>query len=122
MSGLLSQDGDLQLDTSVDLVRETNPVRQAVQLRLTTERGSCFWDVAFGSTLHELRQAKVTATFSVDLESRIRTALRPMTTAGELTILGFRHERPTKDRWHVQFFGADRGRRPITFDLFLEVA
>lgn len=112
---------DLCLDVSGRLVVETNPVYQAVYLRLNTRRGTCFWDVAFGSTLHELQQAKITSTFQPDLEDRIRTALQPMIDAKEISDLAFEHERPSGNRWHCRLTVLDAGKRLLGWELWVEV-
>lgn len=102
--------------------QEASPALDAVRLRLHTERGSCFWDATFGSTLHQLVRAKITARTAVRIEDAIRVALAPMVRASELAIEGFAHEQPESDRWHVAVTLRDGQKRPVKFHLFLKVA
>ncbi|HND28871.1 MAG TPA: hypothetical protein PKY30_24405 [Myxococcota bacterium] len=67
--------GDLTLSGG-KLVVETSPVRAELVARIKTHKGSCFWDLSFGSTLHELK--KVSSSALRDIEERVRAALRPM--------------------------------------------
>ena len=113
---------DFVIEISGDLQEETLPTRQHLYFRLFTERGSCFWDMNFGSTLHELQQAKITRTFQVDLEDRVRTALADMIDEGEIDELAFTHERLGSNRWHCRIGCVDVAQRPLAFDLWVEVA
>ena len=112
---------DLPLDKAGNLVVETNPTRQAVQLRIFTRRGSCFWDRTFGSRLHLAPRMKIGAGFQAQLEDLFRSALRPLLDAGEIRELAFEHERPAPTQWHARLTMLDAGKRPLAFDYWVEV-
>lgn len=113
--------GDLSWSDRGDLVVPSDPLSQAVYLRVMTERGSLFWDTTFGSRLHELRRTKLDVTFKSRLEDVLREALTPLVAAGELAKLSFDHERQAGGRWHVRVRAQTRSRRDFTFPLFVEV-
>lgn len=113
---------DLRFNGRRDMSPVDNETKQLVYHRLYTRAGSCFWDRAFGSTLHELDQAKIGRTFQQDLEDRIRVALKPLTTAKVVSLLSFQHERPSRERWHCRVELRDARQAPIPFDVFVAVA
>lgn len=113
---------DLVRLSSGDLKPSSNPTLEGMALRLRTRRGTCWWDVTFGSTLHELGQAKITRTFAADVEDRIRTALQPMIDEGEVSDLAFEHERPETNRWHTRLACRDAAQRPLAWDVWVEVS
>jgi phage gp46-like protein len=119
----------LQLDPSThdflvgadgDFVPVDNALAEACLNRLLVERGSCFWDPDFGSTLHELRRGLLTATFAEDLEDRVRDALAPLSAAGELTALAFEHAQGP-GQWQVAVTVTDASATPVTLQLWLPI-
>lgn len=113
---------DLVLEADGRLGVPADPIAAAVDLRISTHRGSCFWDPAFGSTLHELAQAKIGASFQQDLESRIRVALKPMVDDGRLADIAFEHSRSEANRWDVRVVCLTAARTPIVATTWIEVS
>lgn len=107
--------------TGGDWERGDNPTLESLILRLGTWRGSCFWDLSFGSTLHLLPQSKITSTLERDVEDRVRTALAPMVDAGELLGLAVTVRRAERNRAEMVVHALDAGRRPLTFTTFVAV-
>lgn len=117
-----TQDLVLTLAQDVRGVASVEDTAQRVYHRLFTQRGSCFWDRSFGSTLHELGRAKIGRTFQADVEDRVRRALQPLVDDGSITAIAFAHERAATGRWHVQVQVQDRRHAVIPFDLWVGVA
>lgn len=112
---------DLVLTAGGDLQAVDNPTRQAVVLRLLTERGSCFWDLTFGSTLHEMPRAKIVANAERDAEDRARSALRPLLDSQEISALSISVSRVDRNRIEMAVSCRDAGQRPIQFTMFVAV-
>lgn len=109
------------LTSAPDFQRVDNPVLQSVYIRLTTRRGSCFWDLGFGSTLQELQRLKAGPTILREVETRVRDALQPMVDAGELLELDVTAEKVARDRVDLVLSAQDAGRRPLRFTTFVRV-
>lgn len=113
---------DLVASDRGDLTTSTDTLYEAVHLRLTTARGTCFWDRTFGSTLHTFARSKITKRTAAELEDAVRDALVPLLESKELSALAFEHDRPAPNRWHIRLSALARSRRRFTYDLFVEVA
>lgn len=98
-----------------------NPVLEAVNIRLSTEKGSCFWDLDFGSELHTLRQAKVGPDILRRVEDLVLSALQPMVDAGELLDLEIGAELVTPTRVDALIRALDAAHRPLSFTHFVRV-
>lgn len=106
---------DLVLTDAGDLVAVDNPVLEELGLRLLTERGSAWWDLSFGSRLHELATTKAGADLERRVQEEVRAALRPMLTAGALSSLQVTVTRVDRSRVDLEVRAVDSRRRPITF-------
>ena len=112
---------DLVQTVDWDWLRVTNPTLEAIHIRLHTERGSCFWDLSFGSTLHLLPTETISADRVRDVEDRVRTALQPMVDAHEISGLTIHATRVARNRVDLSVQCLDAGRRPVTFTTFVQV-
>lgn len=111
---------DLVLTSAGALRATASRTAEAVQARIATQRGTCVWDRAFGSTLHQLRAAKVTATFQADLEGRIRDALAPMLQDRRLTGVSFTHSQ-TAGRWECLVEATDAAGVVVPYTVWVRV-
>lgn len=81
-----------------DWTPATHPLQEAVVRRLMTQRGTCFWDLSYGSTLHELVGAPARGNLTVDAEARVKAALRPLVEGGRIQSLKVSATRTTSNR------------------------
>jgi len=107
--------------TSGDFDSITNPTLEELQLRVLTHRGTCFWDLEFGSTLHRLPTEKIAGALERDVADRARDALRPMERAGQISGVRVEVERIDRNRVDMRLSALDAGRRPLRFQAFVEV-
>lgn len=112
---------DYVLTASDDLEQPDNPVLQSMVIRLLTWRGSCWWDLNFGSTLHLMPTEKLSGSIERDAETRAADALQPMLDAGELLELEVSAERVDRNRLELSVRCTDAGRRPLSFTRCIEV-
>lgn len=109
------------LTSSRDLKRSTSATLEELTLRLLTHRGSCFWDLSFGSTLHLLPAEKIGPTTSRDVENRARVALQPMVDARTISALEVRAGRVDRNRVELGLRCKDARGAPITFTTWVPV-
>lgn len=112
---------DFVLTSSNDLKGVDNPTLQGVVLRLMTERGSCFWDPDFGSTLHLVAREKGGPSTERDVADRARRALKPMVDDEDITDLTVQATRVDRGRVELAVRCLDAGRRPVAFSTFVAV-
>lgn len=112
---------DLVQTAGHDLQTSSSPLQEAVIRRLLTERGSCFWDLAYGSTLHELPRLAIRQNMEGELEARARAALEPLRVAGKVRSLTVAATRADRNRMElaVQVLGAHQER--VVFTTFVRV-
>ena len=112
---------DLVLTTATDLARPSSPVEASMQTRLATRRGTCFWDVTFGSDLGNL--VGTAPRGAVDqVENAARAALQPMVAQRDITNLSVTAQAAGQGRVDVTVTAQDGRRRPITWRTFVRVA
>lgn len=109
------------LTAGVDLDQPENPTLESVCIRLSTHRGSCFWDLEFGSQLHTLSQMKAGPDILRVVEDLATSALQPMVDTGELLDLEVSAELVAHGRIDFLVRALDAGRRPIEFTHFVRV-
>lgn len=109
------------LTAGTDLEAISNPTLESVYLRLSTHRGSCFWDPDLGSRLHELSATKATAGITREAEDLVAEALAPMVTAGELLDLEIATQIVQRGRIEIVLRATDVARRPLLFTHFVRV-
>ena len=122
MAYIVAKTGSFTLTTSRDLrkVRPPEVTAQQLLLRLQTQKGTCFWDSSFGSTLHELPRTKLGPTAERDAEDRVRSALAPMVTSKAIGALTVQVQR-AQNRLNLSVCCVDAGGNPIQFSTFVEV-
>lgn len=112
---------DFVLTRAHDLTAVSNPTLEEMLLRLGTQRGTCFWDLDFGSSLHLLPQEKIGPTTERDVENRARFALKPMIDAKQITGLALKATRVDRNRVDLAGRCSDAGQRPLSFNTFVAV-
>lgn len=111
---------DYVLTASRDWEPASSLTAESMLLRVRTERGTWWWDSAFGSTLHELvRSARPNP--EQDVVDAIESALDPMVDAGEISDLEVAAERTARGRVDVAIRCTDSAHRPLTMTLFVQV-
>lgn len=121
MALLNSLTRDYAQTTGGDFEQLDNPTLESLKLRLMTQKGSCFWDLEFGSTLHELPRTKIGADVLRDVENRARTALAPMVRAKEILDLSVQVARTAVNRVEMALNCRDAGGRPLRFSTWVAV-
>ena len=112
---------DFVLTSSDDWQALENPVAQSMYLCLATQRGTCFWDLESGSTLHLLTRETMGSKIEADAEARALEALQPMVDAGEIQSVQVSASKAAQHRLELRLSARDSGQRPITFTTFVRV-
>lgn len=112
--------GDILVEGG-DYVAVDNPVFDAVALLLDTRQGSCFWDLTFGSRLHELPQRGMRAGIEREAENIVAEALQRLVDAGDITELTVTATRVGRSRLQLVASAFDTGRRQLQWTRWVAV-
>lgn len=110
---------DFLVDSSGRLVVKSQSAAEHLYRRVTTQRGSCLWDLNFGSTLFKL--VKTSADLERSAVDRVEQAIAPMVEAGELVDVEVSAEREGRSRLNITIQATDAGMREVGFTTFLEL-